>query len=112
MVLNGQMMTDSWAAIKKQRTCKWPTESYAYTILADAISISVTSQATEAAAVVGALDALNQRPFPPHNLLNMMSTTLFHTLFTLQLSKGLVLRSKFPYKDFPEAQPGGIMKEQ
>lgn len=42
MVLKGKTMMDSWAAIKKQKTCKWPTESYAYTILADAISIPVT----------------------------------------------------------------------
>lgn len=78
-------------------------------ILADAISIPVTSQATEAASAVGGLDTLDQRPFPPCNLLNKISTTLQSIL---QLSKGLVLRSKFPYNDFLEAQPEEIKEEQ
>lgn len=43
---------------------------------ADALSIPVTSQAREDAAAVSALDGLDQRPFPPHNLLNKLGTTL------------------------------------
>ena len=75
-VLKGQMMTDSWAAIKKQRTCKWPTELCIHT-QADALSIPVTSQAREDAAAVGALDRLDQRPFRPHNWPNKLGTTVF-----------------------------------
>lgn len=77
MVLKGQMMTDSWAAIKKQRTV------ICIHILVDTISIPVTSQAREATAV-GALDALDQRPFSPRNLLNKMSTTLFRVFSSSQ----------------------------
>lgn len=53
-------------------------------VLADTISVPVTSQATEAATAVGGLKALDQRPFPPHNLLNKMSTTFFRVFSSSQ----------------------------
>lgn len=53
-------------------------------VLADTISIPVTSQATEAAAAVGGLDLLHKRPFLPDNLLNKMSNTFFRVFSSSQ----------------------------
>jgi len=70
------MMTDSWAAIKERKNLQIANTVVCIHTQADALSIPVTSRAREHAEAVSALDGLDQRPFPPQNLLNKLGTTL------------------------------------
>lgn len=72
-VLKGQSVTDSWAAIKKTKYLQMADRVMCiYTHTQADSFLSLSPQAREDAAVNSALDGLDQKPFPPHNLLNKL----------------------------------------